>query len=197
LISVSLLVFILVWKRSSVSSLPLVMLFPWAAILQGMDIMMVNGDFRNIVQITGLPKILFIVPGALLVGSGIFFLVSLFPRLGLEPEDRKSLFVVPAGIFLWSVSGVMVAHLFAPGSSIDVSYGLGEEIILSAYSYLILGAIVGTLLAVIYATLYRRIYQKLPGGLRMGTRRLTWKDLRIPGIVSLICVIVGLMIVLA
>ena len=86
---VSLLIFILCWRHRSVSLLPLVMFFPWAAIVQGFVMLMVMDDFNNIVQLTGLSPIIFQVTGLILVVAGIFLFVSLFPLLGLAPEGPQ------------------------------------------------------------------------------------------------------------
>lgn len=55
--------------------------------------------------------------------------------------------------------------------------------------------IVGLFLAVIYVTLYLWVYTKLPAGLRTETISLTWKDLRIPGFLAVICVLLGSIII--
>jgi hypothetical protein len=195
---VSLLIFILLWKRRSISNLPLVMLFPWIAILSGVGVVFIparTGDFYNIMQLTGLPGVVFYVPGILLILVGIFFFVSLLPLLGLAPEDARSLFPVPAGILLWSILSIPVAYLFIPGSPIDIQYQLAGEIIQTANTTPILAGIVGVLIAAIYVGLYRWMYPKLPAWLRTETVNLTWKDLRLPGILSAVSVIVGFIII--
>jgi hypothetical protein len=192
---VSLFIFILCWKRRSVSLLPLVMFFPWTAIGQGLVILMVMDDFNNIVQLTGLSPIIFQVTGLILVVAGIFLFISLFPLLGLAPRDLRSLFVVPAAFFLWAIAGLIVGTLFVPGSPIDVAYGLGEEILATARSSLVLFATFGVVLAGTYVTLYRWIYPGLPAWLRTEFVSLTWKDLRFPAVLAAICLIVGVMII--
>jgi len=193
--SVTLVVFILSWKRRSISSLPFVMLFPWVAIMQGLNIMLVWGDFSNIVNLTGIPAILFSILGALILGIGIFFFLSLFPLLGLAPGDKKALFVLPAALLLWSVLGILAAYLFVPGSPIDILYDKTGEIFNSAANFLISGTLSGVLFAVIYVTLYRRVYLRLPAGLRTETRILDWKDLRLPALLFLISIIFGVIII--
>jgi hypothetical protein len=193
-IPVSLLISLPFWKRRSLSNLPLVMLFPWVAFQNGTYILTVTGDFRNLMQVTGLPAIVFIGLGACIAGLGIFYLFSLFPLLGLSPQDRKSLIVVPAAMFLWGFLSMIVAHLFVPGSPIDVEYFLAREIISGANEFF-MGTIFSTLIAVLYLTLYRRVYPKLPTGLRMETINLTWRDLRLPGLLFVISVFLGLIIV--
>jgi hypothetical protein len=195
---VSLLIFILLWKRRSISNLPLVMLFPWIAILSGVGVIYIpaqTGDYYNIMQLTGLPGAVFYVPGILLILVGIFFFVSLLPLLGLAPKDARSLFPVPAGLLLWSILSIPVAYLFVPGSPIDVQYQLGGEIIQTANSTPIMAGIMGVLIAAIYVGLYRWIYPKLPAWLRSETVNLTWKDLRLPGILWAVSVVVGLIII--
>jgi hypothetical protein len=191
----SLLIFILCWKRRSVSLLPLVMFFPLTAIMQGMVILLVEDDFNNIVQLTSMSPIIFRVTGSMLAVAGIFLFVSLFPLLGLAPRDLKSLFVVPATFFLWAAVGLIVGYLFVPGSPVDVVYGLGEGILASAKSSLVLNVIFGVILAGTYVTLYRWVYPRLPAWLRTETVHLTWKDLRLPGLLAVISVAIGLIII--
>lgn len=193
-ILIPLVIFILIWKRRSISNLPLVMLFAFSAILAGIT-MSQGYDTDNVVRITGLPESLFTVMGILLFIAGIFFMMSLFPLLGLAPEDRKSLLVVPAAYFLQGVIGLLVAYLCIPGSPADTRYLLGSDLIMTAHVGAVAVPIVGLFLAVIYVGLYRRIYRKLPAGLRSETTSLSWKDLRIPGFLAAICVIMGLIII--
>jgi len=192
---VSLLIFLLCWKRRSVSSLSLVMFFPWTAIGQGFVMLMVMDDFNNIVQLTGISPIIFRGMGLMLVVAGIFLFVSLFPLLGLAPRDLRSLFVVPAALFLWVLVGLIVGTLFVPGSPIDVLFDLGEEILAAAKSSLVLYAIFGVILAGTYVTLYRWAYLKIPAWLRSETVALTWKDLRLPALLAAVSVILGVMII--
>jgi hypothetical protein len=196
---VSLLIFILLWKRRSVSNLPLVMLFPWTAILSGVGVVYIpaqTGDYYNIMQLTGLPGAVFYVPGILLILVGIFFFVSLLPLLGLGPENGGSFFPVPVGLLLWSLLSIPVAYLFVPGSPIDVKYQLSGEILQTANSTPIMAGIIGVLIAAIYVCLYRWVYPKLPAWLRTGTVKLTWKDLRLPGILWAVSVVIGLIIII-
>ena len=192
---VSLLIFLLFWKRRSVSFLPLVMVFPMAAIGQGFVMLMVMGDFTNIILLSGLPPIIFRVAGLILAIVAIFLFVSLFPLLGLAPRDIRSLSVVPAAFFLWALVGLIVGTLVVPGSPADVVHGLGEEILATAKSSLILYPITGAVLAGIYVTLYRWAFPKLPAWLRTETVTLTWKDVRIPAVLTVISVILGLIII--
>ena len=197
-ILVSLLIFVPLWKHRSFSKLPFLMLFPWIAIKVGIAVINIfsqTGDYYNIIQLTGMSPAIFYVLGFIFAGIGIFFFHTLLPLLGLAPQDIRSFCVLPVGVFLWSALSILVAHLFVPGSPIDVEYHLGAEIIASANSSPIFGGITGALLAVLYSTLYRGIYQKLPAGLRTSVASLDWKDLRIPGGLFMICVILGLIII--
>ncbi len=192
---VTLLIFLLFWNRRSVSFLLLVMLFPWATIQQGFVMLMVMGDFNNILLLTGLSPIIFRVTGLMLVVVGIFLFISLFPLLGLSPRDLRSLFMVPAAFFLWALVGLIVGTLVVPGSPADVVYGLGEEILTSAKSSLNLYLITGAVLAGTYVTLYRWANPRLPAWLRADTVQLTWKDLSLPTSLAVVSVILGILII--
>lgn len=194
-ILVPLLIFIPLWKHRSISNLPLVMLFPYGAIGQGLYILSLSGDIRNIMQITGLPGTVFAVLGSLIFSSGIFFLISLFPLLGVAPEDKRSLLVIPSALSMYCIFGMLVAYLCLPGSPVDVQYQLGGEILTAAKTLTIIYPLLGVLLASLHITLYRWIYRKLPAGLRTETISLTWKDLRIPAVLAAISVILGLIII--
>lgn len=197
-ISVSLLLFIIFWKRRSLKFLPLVLLFPWCAIRSGLgiiDLAEKTGDYNNIINLTGMSPVYFYVLDFLLLIIGIFFFISLLPLLGLAPENRRTLFVMPVSLFLWGLVGVMVAYLFVPGSPIDVRYHLRASLTSSARMYPILGAFLGALLAIIYITLYHRVYQRLPAGLRTETVNLIWNDLYIPGLLSAFSIVLGLTLI--
>jgi hypothetical protein len=194
-ILISVMVFILLWKRRSVSNLPFVLLFPWGAIIQGFQMLTLGGDTYNIMRISGLPAIIFIVLGLVLVCSGIFFLLSLFPLLGLPLEGGRSLLVIPAVFSLQSIFGMAVAYLFVPGSPVDIRYAEGGGIIASANNVAIFLPIMGVLFAVIYITLFRKISPKLPAWLRTKTVQLVWKDLRAPALLAAVSVILGLVII--
>ena len=153
-------------------------------------------DANNLVRLTGLPVSLFTAMGILLFITGIFFMISIFPLLGLAPENIKSLLVVPAAFFIQGVIGLLVAYLCIPGSPADIRFLLGYDLMMIAHISAILIPIVGLFLAVIYVSLYRWIYRKLPVGLRTETVTLTWKDLRIPGFLAAISVVIGLIIII-
>jgi hypothetical protein len=192
----SFVIFCLIWKRRAVTNLPLVMLFPFWAIAQGLQILILNGDTANILRLTGLPGIIFIVLGFGLVCSGLFFLLALFPLLGLVPGDRKSLLVVPAAFSLHSLVSWLVAHWFVPGSTFDFQYvGVGAEMIETANLMAVIAPIIGGLFGVIYVTLFRRLDPQLPGWAQTDTASLTWKDLRLPALLAAVCVILGLLII--
>ena len=195
----SLLIFVLVWRRRSVSNLPLAMLFPYIAITAGIgaveNIQLRTGDFYNILYLTGLPPTVFYVLGITLAVVGVSFFVSLFPLLGLAPEDRRSLLVVPAALFMWKVLSAIVANRFVPGSSIDLQYNLAGEILMGANSSPILEVIIGMILAVTYVVLYRIVYRRLPLGLQTEKVSITWGDLRSPALLFTFSVILGLIII--
>jgi hypothetical protein len=194
-LAAALVIFFLVWKHRSVSTLPLVMLFPWTAILLGTQIMLVVGDWRNLARLTGMPDIILNVAGGLIVLAGVFLFISAFPLLGLAPKNKRSLIVLPAAMVLWSVIGIMVGYLFVPGSLVDVKYHLAEEIMTVAKSSPLSEAVVCFLLAVIYISLYRKAYPRLPALIQTEVARLSWKDLQFPGLLAGICIAIGLLIV--
>lgn len=197
-ILVSLLIFVLLWKRRSITNLPLVMLFPWVAILAGVGIIYIpaqTGDYFNIMQLTGLSEAVFYVPGILLIIAGIFFFVSHFPLLGLPLGNWRTLIVVPGGLLLWSLLSIPAAYLFAPGSAIDLQFQRGREIIQTANNAPFTAGIVGLLLAIVYISLYRWIHPRLPAWLRTKTVSLKWKDLRLPTLQAASCMVIGLLII--
>ena len=196
---VSGVIFILLWKCRSFYTLPLLMIFPWAALYNGLGgifgILGHSGDDHNIMIITGWSPLTFYIPNLILSVVGIFFLISLFPLLGLKPEDRKSLFVLPVGMLLYTALGLLIAYLFVPGSPIDVQYHVAREIITSVNSRPIFMGSVGILLAFIYITLYRSLYRRIHANLRTENLDLTWKDLRLPALLAAVNVILGILII--
>jgi len=199
-IPVALLISLLSWKRRSPALLPLAMLFPWVALNDGINITGImggmSGDFVNVVQKTGLPAAPFVILGASIFCIGLISLFSLFPLAGLDPRDNKALFVIPTAMFLISVLSFLVAQLFVPGSPIDREYSLGQDILLTANFSILLYPIVGFVLAVLYVTLFRKISPRLPAWLCTETVKLTWKELRLPGILWAVSVAIGLIIVI-
>ncbi len=197
-ILVSLLIFLLIWKRRSLKTLVLVLLFPWGAINSGLGVMNLalnSGDYANIIRLTGMSPVFFYVLDFLLLAFGFFFFISLLPLLGMAPEQRRSLFVLPVSLLLWGLVGVGVAYLTVPGSPIDVRYNLGDSLLGSVVTYPIMGALLGVLLALTYTTLYRRVYQRLPAGLQTETVHLSWKDLGLPGLLAAISIVIGLILI--
>jgi hypothetical protein len=192
---VSLLISMLFWKRRSLALLPLLMIFPFIALNDGFNVMGIIGDFRNVVQSTGLPAAPFFILGALIFCIGIISLFSLLPLAGLDPRDNKALFVLPAAMFLVSALSFLVAHLFVLGSPIDLEYFMGREILFSANLGFVF-PLIFFVLAVLYVTLFRKLYPRLPAWLRNETVNLTWKDLRLPGILWAVSVVIGLIIVI-
>jgi hypothetical protein len=187
------------WKRRSVTTLPLVMLLPWAMLSEGLNgstIFIHNGDFYNIVQGTTLPAVFFMIISIILLVIGIFFTLSLLPIFGLKPESRNNLWVLPIGMLLWALPGFGIAHWLVPGSPIDVQYHLATEIIQVANLQLPIMVAVGMVLALIYMTLFRGIYRKLPASLHMETKELAWHDLRWLAVWSVVSVVLGLIIIL-
>jgi len=192
----SLLISLPFWKRRSLALLPLVMLFPYVAALHdGFNVLGTAGDFRNLVQTNGLSPIPFYCLGALITVAGIACLFALFPLLGLDPNEKRSLFVLPAAMFLWSAVSFLVALLFVPGSPIDRQYFLGQEIMAGANSF-IYTTLLGVILAVLYITLYRKIQPKLPVWLRAEKGEPTWKGLRLPALLAIVSLIIGLIVVI-
>jgi hypothetical protein len=193
------LIFILLWRYRSFYTLPFLMLFPWALVYDGIggifDIIGHSGDYHNIMVITGWSPLGFYIINLIMTVVGIFLLLSLFPLLGLAPENRKSLFVLPAGMLLYTALGISIAYYLVPGSPIDVRYHVAHEIIESAYYRPILMGSVGMLLALIYITLYRIIYQKIPADIRTGVVSLSWGDFWYPGLLFIISMILGLMVI--
>ena len=197
-ILVGLLLLIIFWKRRSLKTLPFVFLFPWTAIMAGIGIINLangTGDYSNIIKLTGMSSTYFYVLDIVLIIAGIFFFMSLLPLVGLAPGDLRSLFIVPLSLFIWGLIGVMVAYLTVPGAPIESSYHLGASLIRSAKSYPLIGVILGVILAIIYLTLYRIIYRRLPGGLRTNTANLSWKDIRLPALLSSVTIIIGLILI--
>ena len=197
---VSAVIFILLWKRRSFYTLPFLMVFPWIALYDGMggifDILGNTGDYYNILTIKGWSPVGFYGISLIMIVVGIFFLISLFPLLGLKPEDRKSLFVLPVGMLLFTALGLLIANLLVPGSPIDVRYHLTNEIIVSTkYRPIFMGSI-GLLLALIYITLYRRLYRRIPASLRSEVVSLSWRDFWYPGLLFTISMILGFMVIL-
>jgi hypothetical protein len=193
-IPAALLISLPFWKRRSLAVLPLVMLFPFVALNDGMNVMGFDGDFWNLVQVTGMSAIPFLVLGALIVVVGIVSWFAILPLADLEPQDRKPLFVLPAAMFLWGALSQLVALIFVPGSPIDAQYFLGREILASANSILMM-TLIGAFLAVVYVTLWRRVYPKLPAWLRTEKVDLTWKDLRVPALLAVVSIVLGLIII--
>lgn len=187
----SFVIFCLLWKRRSVANLPLVMLLPFWAFYQGLLILMLNGDTANIMQVTGLPAIMFVALGLALVCSGLVLLLALFPLLGLDPADKKSLLILPAAFSLHSFAGWLVAHLLVPGSNFNFRYLEGAAIIESANIMAVAMPLLGGLLAIAYVTLYHKLQSKYPF-LHTETAALTWKDLRLPAVLAVVSILVGL-----
>jgi hypothetical protein len=197
---VSGLVFVLLWKHRSFYTLPFLMVFPWIALYDGIggifDILGHTGDYYNILTITGWSPLYFYTISLILSVVGVFFFVSLFPLLGLAPEDRKSLLVLPIGMLLFTALGLPVAYYLVPGSPIDLQYHLAHEIILSAYYRPLFMGALGILLALIYTTLYRSLYRRIPVSLRTELTSLSWRAFWYPGLLFVISLVLGFMVIL-
>lgn len=191
-------VFIPLWKHRSVANLFLVMLFPWNVFWEGLNgsaIFIQNGDFFNIAQVTTLPVSYLMIISIILLIIGIFLTVSMFPLLGLKPENRNTLWVLPVGMLLWALSGFGIAHWIVPGSTIDMQYHLAPEIIQIATFWLPMMVVIGIVLALIYVTLYRGFYRKLPASLRTETKELLWRDFRWPAVWFVVSAVIGLFLI--
>ena len=183
------------WRRRSLALLPVVMLFPYVALNDGINVMGFDGDFWNLVQVTGVSAIPFLILGGLIVVVGIVSWFAILPLAGLKPQDRKPLFVLPAAMFLWAALSQLVALIVVPGSPIDANYFVGREILTSANSTLMM-TLIGALLALIYVTLWRWAYPRLPAWLHTENVELTWMDLRVPALLAAVSVILGLIIII-
>jgi flagellar biosynthesis protein FlhB len=195
---VPLLIFILLWKHRSVALLPLVMVFPWVAMEQAANVLQImqQGDFHQIIRLTGLPEAVIVIPCLALFIIGVFFFLLLMPLLGLGTKDWRVLIVLPAAVILWIGVSIVVARLVVPGSPIDIVYHEGTSVIQGALDGIgVFDVRLVLLLGVIYLTLYRLIYPRLPSWLKSETVLLTWNDLRIPGLLAVACVIVGLILI--
>jgi hypothetical protein len=193
-IPAALLISLPFWRRRSLALLPLVMLFPFVALNDGMNVMGFDGDFWNLVRVTGMSAIPFLILGGLIVVVGIVSWFVILPLAGLEPQDRKPLFVLPAAMFLWGALSQFVALIFVPGSPIDAQYFLGREILASANSILMM-TLIGAFLAVIYVTLWRLAYPRLPAWLRTEKVEVTWKDLCVPALLAVVSIVTGLIVI--
>jgi hypothetical protein len=188
----ALLIFLLFWKRRSTALLPFVMIFPVIALTDGYNVMGIQDDFRNLVQATGLPSAPFLILGALIFCIGLIAFLSLFPLMGMDPGDNKALFALPAGMFLGSVLSLLIAHIFVLGSPIHQEYFMGGELL--SDNFFLFYVPFGVFFAVLYVTLFRKLDLRLPAWLRAETVALTWKDLRLPGILWIASVVIGLVI---
>jgi hypothetical protein len=199
-VMVSLLIFIPLWKYRSFYTLPFLIILPWTLVYDGIgglfDILGHSGDYHNILTITGWSPLGFYGISLVMSVVGVFFIVSLFPLLGLAPENRKSLLVLPIGMLLFTVLGIPVAYYLVPGSPIDLQYHLAHEIILSAYYRPLFMGAIGIFLSLVYITLYRKLYRRIPLSLRTEVLSLSWKDLWFPGLLFIISMILGLMVIL-
>ena len=197
MVLVPLLIFILLWKHRSAALLPFIMVFPWAAMEAGINLIQIaqTGDYHNIIHLTGLSKEVFVIPCLVVSVFGCFFFLSLMPLLGLGPKDWRVLLLLPAAVIAWTGVSILVARLVVPGSPIDIVYHEGTMITQGAsgigpFDFLLL-----LFLGVIYLTLYRLIYPRIPSWLKSETALLTWKDLRLPALLAVVSVTFGLIFI--
>jgi hypothetical protein len=127
---------------------------------------------------------------------GVFFFVSLFPLLGLSPENRKSLLVLPIGMLLFTSLGIPVAYYLVPGSPIDLQYHLAHEIILSAYYRPLFMGAIGIFLSLVYIILYRKLYRRIPLSFLTELTSLSRRDFWYPGLLFVISIVLGFMVIL-
>jgi hypothetical protein len=193
-IPAALLIFLLFWKHRSFATLPFLMIFPWVAINDGMYMLQRQGDYHNLMQVTGLPGIVLIGLGSLIAGIGLILFFSLLSLLGMSSRDRKSFLVVPAAMFLWAFSSMLMAHLVVPGSPYAIKYDLVWEIVPGTNDYY-MNAVIGVIFAALYFTLFHWVRPRLPAGLQMETVQLNWRALRLPSFLFVISVILGLVII--
>ncbi len=195
---VPLLLFILIWKHRSVALLPLVMLFPWAAMEAGVNGFQIGqtGDYYNIIRLTGLPEAVIVIPCLVLFVIGAFFFLLLMPLLGLGPKDWRGLLVLPAAVLLWTGVSIFVACLVVPGSPLESAHPAGASILQMGSGIGPVDVLLMLLLGGSYLTLYRLIHPRLPSWLKSETVRLTWKDLRLPALLAAVSMILGLIIII-
>lgn len=170
------------WKKRSISNLPLVFFVPMTFLVESMNILTgpisPGSDFYKIMEFTGLPAYFFIIIGIVFLCIGIFFCMTLFPLIGIDPEGRKSktFFVIFLGFVLYNILLVVYTYLFATE----------DFLFYRANNFLITGGILAVIIAVLYLTLYRKYYRKLPSTLQTEIGTVTWKDLQIPGVMFIL-----------
>ena len=91
--------------------------------------------------------------------------------------------------------GMVIAYVFVPGSFVYKTDWSVAEAIISANQGMIASTILGLILSGLYISLYRWISPMLPAWLSTKTVTLTWKDLRLPAVLAVISVILGLIII--
>jgi len=170
------------WKKRSTSNLPLLFFVPMTFLMESMNILTgptsPGSDFYKIMELTGLPANFFIIIGIVFLCIGIFFFMTLFPLIGIDPEGRKSttLIAIFLGFSLYNVLLAIYTYLFATE----------EFLFYRANNFLIIGGMLALIITILYVTLYRKYYRKLPSTLRTDIGTVTWKDLQIPGAVFIL-----------
>jgi hypothetical protein len=190
--------FLLLWRRRNFATLLPVLLFPWALFWQGLsflDTWFKTGDLYQVSRLTGVPAGLFMFLALLLCAAGCLLLLSLLPLFGLAPDDRNTLWALPAGMGLYGLAGVGAAWWLVPGSSVDLRYQLSFQILQTVRFLPFLMGGLGLALAACYVTLYRALQPKLPPGLRTGTRPVAWRDLIRPALWAAVSIALGILII--
>ena len=177
------------WKKRSTSNFPLLFFVPMTFLIESMNILTAptnpGSDFYKIMEFTGLPANFFIIIGIVFLCMGIFFFMTLFPLIGIEPEGRKSttFIVIFLGFILYNILLVVYTYLFATE----------EFLFYRANNFLIIGGMLALIITILYVTLYRKYYRKLPFTLQTEKGTVTWKDLQIPGVVFILILVFSLL----
>ena len=173
------------WKRRSLASLPIVLLFPWVLATTGMYMLLLQGDWHNLIVSAEVPPVVFVVLGAVIVHFWLLPDVHAFPPARNGSAKQKIALRSPAALFLWGFVSMLVVHRVVPGSPYDVQFTIAAEMVPNSNAFAI-GTVIWAILAVVYHTLFRRVYPRLPAWLRTETVNLTWKDLRIPALLAVV-----------
>jgi hypothetical protein len=198
-VMLSLVIFLVCWRlRNRIDPLPL-LLFPWIAIGEGLNMLVVlmgTGDYHNVSELAGLPSGLFAAIGLVLFLAGLFLFSSLFPRLGLAPENKHALWSIPAGLLLYGLVSWGAGLWLIPHSPFLNQYDLVQEALSTLSMQLFVNLAIGVILGVVYAFVYRAFSKKLPAAWRVELRAVTWRDLSLPAVLAVISILIGLVFVL-
>jgi hypothetical protein len=156
-----------------VANFPLLLAYPFIAIVEAVQLLSLDADVQLMLQPTGLPGIIFIGWGTIQLILGIFLYLSVLPLSGLALEGKKSFVVIPAAMLMYTALGRLIVHIFIASSLIDERiFGFGSFIVNASNNSLILFPLVGLIFALLYATLYRNVYHKLTDWLHVDTAKL-------------------------